>query len=153
MKKYLSILPIVLAITSCATNTPRLTLDEKLQGKYGEERKEVLRLACLNEAEWPIYNSSKYKAGNDKQRMRLKHAYNAEVSEMKSLCRKMTESENSDKSALFENCKQKIAAKSEKHGNEAADHTKRTLQICQEMTGEKAPVKKAKSDSKPKKSE
>lgn len=144
MKKITTILALALTVSACATNKPPLTLDEKLQGKSGEERKEVLRLACLNEAEWPIYNSDKYKHGNDKQRMRLKHGYNAEVSEMKSLCRKMNESVDDDKASLFENCKQKIAAKSERHGDKAIDHAKRTLQICQEMTGEKALVKKLK---------
>ncbi len=144
MKKITTILALALTVSACATNTPKLTLDEKLQGKSGEERQEVLRLACLNEAEWPIYNSSKYKQGNVKQRMRIKNGYNPEVSEMKSLCRKMNESENSDNSALFEDCKQKIAAKSEKHGDKAVDHTQRTLQICQEMTGQKPVTKKTK---------
>lgn len=144
MKKIATILALALTVSACATNTPKLTLDEKLQGKSGEERKEVLRLACLNEAEWPIYNSPKYKSGNVKQRMRIKNGYNPEVSEMKSLCRKMNESENSDNSALFETCKQKIAAKSEKHGDKAVDHTQRTLQICQEMTGQKSITKKTK---------
>ncbi len=136
MKKITTILALALAVSACATNTPKLTLDEKLQGKSGEERTEVLRLACLNEAEWPIYNSYKYKHGNVKQRMRIKNGYNSEVSDMKSLCRKMNES--SDNSALFEDCKQKIAAKSEKHGDEATGHTQRALQICQEMTGQKS---------------
>lgn len=152
MKKITTILVLALTVSACATNKPTLTLEEKLQGKSGAERKEVLRLACLNEAEWPIYNSAKYKSGNVKQRMRIKNGYNKEVSEMKSLCRKMTESEASDQAALFDDCKQKIAAKSEKHGDKAVDHTQRTLQICKEMTGEKTPVKKAKSNSKPKKS-
>lgn len=144
MKKIITILALAVTVSACATNTPKLTLDEKLQGKSGEERKEILRLACLNEAEWPIYNSQKYKSGNDKQRMRLRSGYNSEVSEMKSLCRKMNESETSDNSALFEDCKQKVADKSEKHGDEATGHTQRTLQICQEMTGQKAITKKTK---------
>ena len=138
MKKYLLIASIASVISACASNTPQLTLDEKLQGKSPKERKEVLRLACLNEAEWPIYNSSAYKSGNDKQRMRVKNGYHPEVTEMKSLCRKMNESENLDKSTLFEDCKQKIATKSETHGNQATGHIQRTLQICQEMTGQKS---------------
>lgn len=137
MKKYLLILPAILAISACA-NTPQLSLDEKLQNKSPEERKEVLRLACLNEAEWPIYNSSAYKSGNDKQRMRVKNGYHPEVTEMKALCRKMNESGSADNSALFDNCKQKIATKSETHGNQATGHIQRILQICQEMTSQKS---------------
>lgn len=133
MKKIITILALALTVSACATQ-PNLTLEEKLKNKSPEERREVLRLACLNEAEWPIYNSAKYQSGNDKQRRRLKQGYNSEVSEMKALCRKMNESENADNSDLFQDCKQKIAAKSEKHGEKAADHVKRTLQICEEIT-------------------
>lgn len=148
MKKITTILALALTVSACATNTPKLTLDEKLQGKSGEERKEVLRLACLNEAEWPIFNSYKYKHGSVKQRMRMRNGYNKEVTEMKSLCREMNESGSADNSGLFENCKQKVAAKSEKHGDEAIDHTQRTLQICQEMTGQKSIIKKIKDKKK-----
>lgn len=90
MKKITTILALALTVSACATNTPKLTLDEKLQGKSGEERKEVLRLACLNEAEW---SSQK-----EKKKHRLhRHHFNAylnsteDTRRLKVLCREMTD--------------------------------------------------------------
>lgn len=90
MKKITTILALALTVSACTTNTSQLTLDEKLQGKSAEERKEVLRLACLNEAEW----SSK----KDMKKHRLhRHRFNQylntteETRRLKALCREMSD--------------------------------------------------------------
>ena len=48
MKLTLPII-IALALSGCTAHPPQ-TLDEKLAGLSSDERKEILRLACLNEA-------------------------------------------------------------------------------------------------------
>ena len=136
----------VLLLSACAS-TPPQTLDQKLSGKTGEDRKETLRLACLNEAEWPIYNSSAYKHANSKVKQHIKQRYNAEVSEMKSLCRKMDDladpkaEEKMPAQDLADMCAEKVAAMTQKDKTGSADHAARTQHICEEMTGKKAPIK------------
>ncbi len=90
MKKIITILALALTVSACAANTPKLTLDQQLQDKSVEERKEVLRLACLNEAEW----SSK----KDMKKHRLhRHRFNQylntteETRRLKALCREMSD--------------------------------------------------------------
>lgn len=132
----------VLLLSACAS-TPSQTLDQKLSGKTGEDRKETLRLACLNEAEWPIYNSSAYKHANTRVKQHIKNRYNAEVSEMKSLCRKMDDLTTADAEEklppqeLANMCADKVAAITQK-GN--TEHAARTKHICEEMTGKKIGV-------------
>ncbi len=45
------IVPLALSLLAGCAQEPPQTLDEKLAGKTPEERQEVLRLECLNEAE------------------------------------------------------------------------------------------------------
>lgn len=90
MKKITTILALALTVSACATNTSQLTLDEKLQGKSAKEKKEILRLACLNEAEWSSYKEKK------KHRLH-RHRFNQylnsteETRRLKTLCREMTD--------------------------------------------------------------
>ncbi len=49
MRLYIPIIA-ALAMTAC-TPQPPLSLEEKLAGKSPAEQKEILRLACLNEAD------------------------------------------------------------------------------------------------------
>lgn len=129
---------MILILGACAYQPPQ-TLDQKLTGKTGEDRKEILRLACLNEAEWPIYNSSYYKRANSKIKQSLKHRYNSEVSEMKILCRQMDDltsvdvEEKLSSKDLAEMCEAKIAAKKEKERKGGAEHADRIKHICEEM--------------------
>jgi hypothetical protein len=57
MKKYLPLI-ISIALAACDTS-PRPTLEERLAGKSPEERREILRVACLNEAEHFTHPSGK----------------------------------------------------------------------------------------------
>lgn len=137
-RKYL-VMAGLLALSACASE-PSQTLEQKLQGKSADEKKEVLRLACLNEAEWPIYNSSGYRAANPRLKSQLKLRYNEEVSTSKELCRKLEDATDPQtKKALAKEGQFLIAATLEKHGDAATDHAARTKQIYEKMTTEKLP--------------
>lgn len=142
MNKNLMIAIAALALSACASQ-PAKTLDQKLQGANREERKEVLRLACLNEAEWPTYHSPGYKQGNSRVRRHIEHSYNQEISEMKALCRKMDALADTGAKKklppveLADMCAEKISAKKRKSRMGGADHAQRIEKICAEMTGQK----------------
>ncbi len=135
-KKYM-LLAGMLLLSACASQPPQ-TLEQKLQDKSAEDKKEVLRLACLNEAEWPIYNSSGYRSANPRIKSQIKLRYNEEVSTSKALCRKIEEATDAkSKKALSHEGEALIAATMEKHGDAAADHATRTREIYEKMIGQK----------------
>jgi len=142
MKNVLMAAITVLTLGACASQPPK-SLDQKLHGANTEERKEVLRLACLNEAEWPTYHSPAYKQGNVRIRRRLEHSYNPEVSDMKALCREMDALADTGAKKklppveLADICSEKISAKMRKSRIGGADHAQRIEKICEEMTGQK----------------
>lgn len=136
------LLAATLLLSACAAqSTPPLTLDQKLsQATTQAERKETLRLACLNEAEWPASLQKVNYTGHSSihKRQRLKRT--PEITEMKSLCRKMddlTTADAEEKLApkeLATACAAKIAEKRQKEGKGWADHANRISQICEKMT-------------------
>lgn len=137
MKPTYLIMAGLFALSACASQPPQ-TLDQKLAGKTGDDRKETLRLACLNEAEWSIYNSLAYKRANGRVKSHIKMRYNEEVSTSKALCRKMDEaSDTQTKKELAQEGQKLISVTLEKHGEDAAEHVARTKQIYGEMTGQK----------------
>ena len=142
MKKNLMIAIGVLTLSACASQPPK-TLDQKLQGANAMERKEVLRLACLNEASWPTYHSPAYKQGNTRVKRRLERSYNPEVSDMKALCRKMDAladagaKKKQSPEELADICSENISAKKRKSRIGGADHAQRIEKICEAMTGQK----------------
>ena len=128
----------VLALSACASQPPK-TLDQKLQGVNTQERKEVLRLACLNEASWPTYHSPAYRQANLRIRRRLEHSYDPEVSGMKALCRKMDAladpgaKKKQSPEELADMCAEKVTAKTRKSRRGGADHAQRIEKICEAM--------------------
>ncbi len=142
MKNSLMLAIAVIALGACASQ-PVKTLDEELQGANAAERKEVLRLACLNEAEWPSYHSYAYKQANARMKRHIKHDYNPEVSDMKALCRKMDAladagvKKKQPPEILADICSENISAKKRKSRMGGADHALRMEKICEEMTGQK----------------
>jgi len=142
MKNPVMIAVAVLVLSACASQ-PAKTLDQKLQGANTQERKEVLRLACLNEAEWPTYHSPAYKRGNSRVKRHIEHSYNQEISEMKALCRKMDALADPGAKKklppveLADMCAEKISAKMRKSRIGGADHTQRIEKICEAMIGQK----------------
>lgn len=143
MKKMILGAIAMLALSACASQPPQ-SLDQKLaEAANPVDRKETLRLACLNEAEWPASLQKVRTTGRHgtQQRQRLKRA--PEITEMKSLCRQMddlTTVDAEDKllpKELASMCAQKVAAKKEKEGKGWAEHAGRIAHICEEMTGKK----------------
>ncbi len=136
------LLATTLLLSACAAQfTPPLTLDQKLsQTATQAERKETLRLACLNEAEWPASLQKINTTGRRgiQQRQRLKRS--PEILEMKSLCRQMDDLTTADADEklppkdLAATCAAKVAEKKQKEGKGWADHANRISHICEEMT-------------------
>lgn len=90
IRKLILFFSLAAFLPACSQPAPVKTLSEKLQGKTPEEKREVLRLACLNEAEYTTrLKKAKY------QRLygaRLSHivADTDETWRLKMICREMT---------------------------------------------------------------
>ena len=93
MKNRLSIaLTFATLLAACAqTSSPQQTLSQKLEGKSAEERQEILRLACLNEAEY----ATDTKKTQHQRRYGAKRVHmvrdTQETAQLKTLCREMTD--------------------------------------------------------------
>ncbi len=78
-------------LSACGQSLPAKSLSEKLQGKTPEEKQEVLRLACLNEAEY----TTRLKKANYQRRYGSRRsqmiADTDETWRLKILCREMTD--------------------------------------------------------------
>ena len=143
MKKAIIISTALILLSACASQPPQ-TLDQKLsESTTAADRKETLRLACLNEAEWPASLQKVRTTGRhgNQQRQGLKRA--PEIREMKSLCRQMDDLTTSDAEEklppkeLATACAAKVSGKKQKDGKGWADHAGRIAHICEEMTGKK----------------
>lgn len=90
-QKTIITLALAVLLSACAQTAPPQTLSEKLEGKTPEEKQEVLRLACLNEAE---YSVDKKKAEHRRRygSKRIQHVRDTEETRrLKTLCREMTD--------------------------------------------------------------
>ncbi len=143
MKTWMMLAVTALAISACASQ-PSQTLDQKLsEATDAADRKETLRLACLNEAEWPASLQKVRTTGRHgtQQRQRLKRS--PEIMEMKTLCRQMDDLTTADAEEklppkeLASACAAKVADKKQKEGKDWAEHADRIAHICKEMTGKK----------------
>jgi len=143
MKKSLIIVTTILALSACASQ-PTQTLDQKLaETSTPADRKETLRLACLNEAEWPASLQKVRTTGRHgtQQRQRLKRT--PEIREMKSLCRQMDDLTTADAEEklppkdLAASCAAKVDTKKAKEGKGWPEHAARIAHICEKMTGQK----------------
>lgn len=135
----ISLIVSTLILAACQSQ-PSQTLDQKLaKATTPADRKETLRLACLNEAEWPASTKKVRTSGRHayQQKQKLKQA--PEIREMKSLCRQMddlTTTDAEDKQPpkeLASMCAQKVAAKKAKEGKGWPEHAARIQQICNKM--------------------
>lgn len=140
MKKTILIATTMLALAACASE-PSKTLNQKLsESTTPADRKETLRLACLNEAEWPASLQKTRATGRHgvQQRQRLKNT--PEIREMKSLCRQMDDLTTADaeeklpSKELAATCASKVTAKKQNEGDGWAEHAERIALICKEMT-------------------
>lgn len=88
MKKKICIILFPLLLAACATEPPK-PLAAQLEGKTLEEKQEILRLACLNEAE---YSTKEQKKKLRPYSTRHRHISDtSETSRLKTLCREMTD--------------------------------------------------------------
>ena len=141
MKKAIIISTVLIVLSACASE-PAKTLDQKL-AEAPADRKETLRLACLNEAEWPASLQKIRTTGRHgtQQRQRLKRT--PEITEMKTICRQMDDLTTADAEEklppkeLVSTCAAKVADKKQKEGKGWAEHADRIAHICKEMTGKK----------------
>jgi hypothetical protein len=144
MKKAIIISTALILLSACASQPPQ-TLDQKLsKATNAADRKETLRLACLNEAEWPVRSTKNpYHGRYALQRLQEQLQRNPDVREMKSLCRQMDDLTTEDAEEklppkkLATACASKVASKKQKEGKGWAEHADRIAQICKEMTGKK----------------
>lgn len=116
-------------------STQPQTLDQKLhQAQTSDERREMLRLACLNEAE---YTTRLKKAAYQKKygSKRLAHVRDTEETRtLKSLCREMTDATaDEQKSALASECRKEVEA-GLKEKPEYKQHYDNMQNICTKMT-------------------
>jgi hypothetical protein len=145
MKKTIIISTALIVLSACASQPPK-SLDQKLaEATDVADRKETLRLACLNEAEWPVRSTQKnhfmkrYASYKRQQQLRR----NPKVREMKTLCRQMDDLttthavEKLPPKELATACAAKVSAKKQKEGKGWAEHADRIAHICKEMTGQK----------------
>lgn len=141
MKKLIILGTVLVGLSACASYPPK-TLDQKLaEATTSAERKETLRLACLNEAEWPANLKKVRTTGRHgmQQRQRLKRS--PEIMAMKTLCRQMDDLTTADTEEklppkeLATACAAKVAAKKLKEGKGWVEHAQRIQKICEEMTG------------------
>lgn len=144
MKKFALAAVTLIALSACASQPPK-TLDQKLsESTDAADRKETLRLACLNEAEWPVKSKKNTFTGRHASYRRMQQLQrNPEVRDMKSLCRQMDDLTTSDAEEklppkeLASACAAKVAEKKQKDGKGWAEHAGRIAHICEEMTGKK----------------
>lgn len=140
MKKYYVLAAVALSLSACASEPPK-TFDQKLaEATTPADRKETLRLACLNEAEWPASLTKINTGGRHASHARMRAKNTPEINEMKSLCRQMDDLTTADAEEklppkeLAKSCSAKVASKKEKGWT---DHANRIARICTEMTGVK----------------
>lgn len=143
MKKAIIISTALILLSACASQ-PLQTLDQKLsEATDAADRKETLRLACLNEAEWPASLQKVRTTGRHGMRQRQKLKRSTEIAEMKSLCRQMDDLTTADAEEklppkeLASACTAKVADKKQKEGKGWVEHADRIAHICKEMTGQK----------------
>lgn len=133
---------LALLLVAC-TIPPDKTFDQKLsESRSPAERKEILRLACLNEAEWPVRSRKPFPYGHRAVHSRQEQLqHKPEVRQMKALCRQMDDltaidaNERQSPRTLARMCATQVAVKKQNAGGGWAEHAKRIAAICKEMTG------------------
>lgn len=141
MKPWMILAAAALALSACESQPPQ-TLDQKLaEASNPADRKETLRLACLNEAEWPASLHKMHAGGRRAAHERMRAKETPEIREMKSLCRQMDDLTTADADEkipakdLAMECTAKVAAKKQKEVEGGDAHAARIQRICKEMTG------------------
>ncbi|MHC5536868.1 hypothetical protein ACYOEI_01180 [Singulisphaera rosea] len=139
MRRPARMLTIILFTGAC-TSAPPQTLDQRLETVDASERKEILRVACLNEAEWP-QRSSIPAGASIRLRAHNSHYLDPRVQDMKDLCGRMDAladagpDATAEKVRLQRECASMILTKKQDGGEQFAQHAARAQHICEEMLG------------------
>jgi len=143
MKKAILISTALIVLSACASE-PTKTLDQKLSAASSPaDRKETLRLACLNEAEWPASLEKVHTGGRRGTQQRQKLKQTPEIREMKTLCRQMDDLTTADAEKklpakeLAASCSAKVTTKKEVEGQGWPEHANRIADICKKMISQK----------------
>lgn len=147
MKKTILVVTTVLTLAACSSQ-PAQTLDQKLSDATAPaDRKETLRLACLNEAEWPVRSTKNPYHGVNSSYKRMEQLQSdPEVRQMKAICRQMDDLTTADadeklpSTQLASSCAEIVGAKKAKTRKGGTEHAIRIEEICEKMTGEKIGV-------------
>lgn len=135
--KYRAIITLTLAglLVACTqVSTQPQILSQKLHGKTPEEQQVVLRLACLNEAEYTtrLKKSAYQKKYGSKRVEFVKDT--EETKKLKSLCREMTEVNSAEQKVVFAGkCRKEVEA-GLKSKPEYKQHYDAMQNICMKMT-------------------
>lgn len=143
----LIIVLFAVALSGCAS-TPTVPLAQRLEGKTPDDRQEILRRACLTEADWdsdrtaarlPISAQHRYRDSNTTR----------ETSHLKALCREMADLpaikgrspiETKRRADLAEKCRRETDDHLDLRSKESAAHMVRVQEICEAMTGFSLPT-------------
>lgn len=88
MKKIICVTLLSFLVSACATE-PQKPLAEQLQGKTPTEKQEILRLACLNEAEYSTNLKRAYYRSHTVRHWNVDDTN--DTVRLKALCREMTD--------------------------------------------------------------
>lgn len=91
--RFLFLIPVIFTLAACnSTQTEPQSLSQQLEGKSPEEKQEIVRLACLNEAEYTtkIKKAKHTRLHGARHRQMVKDT--PETKRLKDLCREMTDS-------------------------------------------------------------
>lgn len=136
--KIALILPLML-LAACESQPPQ-TLDQKLaEATTPSDRKETLRLACLNEAEWPASLHKMRTSGRRAAYERMRAKETPEIRELKALCRQMDDLTTEDAEEklspkeLSNKCAAIVSEKTKQTRTGGANHATRVELICKKM--------------------
>lgn len=140
MKRTVLLACLFTLLTACVSTPPK-TLDQKLaEAQSPSDRREVLRLACLNEAE--VVNDKAYPVKAPRKGRSVPRTPQ-EVRKTKEMCRKMdnyAESRDAStqqvRSELSGECASLLKEYAEKYPEDTR-HVSAMTRICHEMLGER----------------
>jgi hypothetical protein len=148
MKMIAFRLLMLLALSACGQLPATASSAQgNLSGTTIGERRETLRLACLNEAEWSTKESKKRQPFNTHH---ITKAETPDTARLKSLCRAMDElhdfsDQDATRPGALDEARRRLAVACEaeiragaRRGDPARDaHANRMKRICEEMTHRK----------------
>ena len=137
--KHITLSVLLTTLTACSAQyDSRAPLPQQLAGKSTEEKRTILRLACLNEAE--KVEGKTYRMQYRARTTRPPH-YSPWVRDMKSLCFQMSAEYASGNEepgvALAKKCRTLITQGTNKETNNSRHHAENMQQICEAFTGTK----------------